>query len=210
MLEPVGGVGEIDADRPRLRAAVLLLPFRQLREKPGLVALGPPEARADDRRPGPAEAMQRLRRSPGPAPLRPVAAERRQQGVRRLAQESGGRIVARRRFEPERVGEALGGRHREARRMDEGEQLQEVEPAEVRIAEPAADERRVQHDHRRLGRPRDRRPAPDRFGPPVRPGDPDAAMGRVQSGVGEGRRHARPLSRSGTNRQQLSLAPSPP
>ena len=61
------------------------------------------------------------------------------------------------------MGDALGRRHREAGRMDEGEQLQQVEAGQIGIAEPVADQRRVQHDHRRFGRARDRLAAADRL-----------------------------------------------
>jgi hypothetical protein len=81
--------------------------------------------------------------------------------------------------------QALGRRHREARRMDEGEQLEQIEPRQIGIAEPVADQRRVQHDHRRFRRLRDRRPAPDRLDPAVAMRDPDAAMGCVERGIRE-------------------------
>ena len=47
-------------------------------------------------------------------------------------------------------------RHRKFRRMDEREQLEQVEPAQLRIAEPLSDQRRIEDDVRSLRCPRDR------------------------------------------------------
>ena len=44
--------------------------------------------------------------------------------------------------------------------MDEGEQFEQVEPAQIGIAEPLPDQRRVEEDMRRFRRPGDRLAAP--------------------------------------------------
>ena len=69
--------------------------------------------------------------------------------------------------------------------MDEGEQLQQIEAGQFRIAEPVADQRRIQQDHRRFGGARDRLPPPHRLDRPVRMREPDAAVGCVQRGIGQ-------------------------
>ena len=87
------------------------------------------------------------------------------------------------------MGDAPRRRHREAGGMDEGEQFEQVEAGEIGIAEPVADERRVEHDHRRFGRARDRLAAADRLDAALGPGDPDAAMGCVKRGIRQRGRH---------------------
>jgi hypothetical protein len=51
--------------------------------------------------------------------------------------------------------------------MHKGEQLQQVEPGKLRIAQPLPDERRVQHNHGRLRRSRDRLPTGERLHAPI-------------------------------------------
>ena len=69
--------------------------------------------------------------------------------------------------------------------MQEGEQFEQVEPRQLGIAEPLPDQRRVEHDHRRVGgdagSPRRARPR----GVAIGVGDPDAAMAGVERGIGE-------------------------
>ena len=54
------------------------------------------------------------------------------------------------------MGEAFRRGHHEARRMDEGEQLQEIEPEQIGIAEAAGYQRRAQHQDRHIGGGADR------------------------------------------------------
>ena len=108
-----------------------------------------------------------------------------------------------RRLEPERPAQARHGRHREPRRMDEREQLQQVEPAQIRIAEPLADQRRVEDDVRGFGG------AGDRFAPArlahlaVRRRQPDAGMGCVQRGKGQRSGHPPTLPGTRTEEQRI-------
>ena len=155
-------------------------PIRAAGEQPGLVALGTPQPGGDRPRPRPAQPVERLGRGPGALALRPIALERGEQGRGGRAQEQSCFLVAFRRLQAKGEGQPLGRRHREARRMDEGEQFQQVEPIEIGIAEPVADQRRVQHDHWRFRRARHRRAAADRLDPAVFMRDPDAAMGCVE------------------------------
>ena len=189
LFEPVRGFGEVDSNRSRLRAAAAFLPFGQFREEPWLVPLRSLEPRGDGGGPRPAQAMEGLRRGPGAGALRPVRLQRGEKGRSGPAQEVSRLVVALRLGEAEGVGDAPGRRNREARRVDEGVELEQVEARQIGIAEPAADERRVEHDHRRFRRAGDRLAAADRFRAPVAPGDPDAAMGRVKRGIRE-RGHA--------------------
>jgi hypothetical protein len=181
--KPLDRLVRMEPDRPRLGARRLLLPLGQAGEKPALVPLGSPQPFADRRRPGPAQPMEGLRRSPCSLPFRPLGAEPAQQVRSRLQQESRRLGIALRRIQPERMRQPLGRRHREPRRMDEGEKLQQIEPRQLRIAEPLSDQRRIQHDQRRLRRPRDRLPAPQPLHTPVRQRHPDAAMGCVERGI---------------------------
>ena len=119
---------------------------------------------ADQRRPAPAEPVQRRIGGPRAFALGPVrSSERREQRARRSRaatppprpRSPAARARAR--------GQPRHRRHREPRRMDEGEQLEQVEPRQIGIAEPLPDQRRVQHDVRRLGqRGRSPRPATPR------------------------------------------------
>ena len=86
-----------------------------------------------------------------------------------------------RRLDPAGPRQPGHGRHGEARRMDEGEQLQQVEPGHIGIAEALADQRRVEDDMRRLGQPGDRL-APRRLAHLAARGDPDAGMGCMEGG----------------------------
>ena len=49
--------------------------------------------------------------------------------------------------------------------LQEREQFEQVEPRQFGIAQPLPDQRRVEHDHRRVGRAPDRLAAPDRTAP---------------------------------------------
>ena len=76
--------------------------------------------------------------------------------------------------------------------MDEGEQLEQVEPAQVRIAEPLPDERRVEDDVRSLRCPRDRFAAA-RLAHLAAAGQPNPGVGCMKRG--EDKRHSAKLVR---------------
>ena len=161
------------------------------------------------RRPRPAQPLERRRAHPRPLALGPVAFRRRQQRGGGLQQEARHLLVALGRRQIDRAGEAARRRHREARGMEKGKQLEQVEPRQLGIAQPLAHQRRIEQDDRRLRRD------PDRLGPPdlarlARRGQPDAGMAGMEGGMGQ---HA-PLL--GTNRratpaevQRLQAASSP-
>ena len=66
--------------------------------------------------------------------------------------------------------------------MDEGEQLEQVESAELGIAEPLPHQRRVEDDVRSLRRAGDRLAAAGLAHLSLATGNPDARMGCVQRG----------------------------
>jgi len=111
-----------------------------------------------------------------------------------LAAKRGSGIgIARRRLEAERAAEARGGRHGEAGRMDEGEQFEQVESADFGIAEPLADQWRVQQDVGRFRRPGDGLAARRLARLAAGFGDPDAGMGCMASRKGQRSGHSRRL-----------------
>ena len=191
--------------RPRRRPLGRFLPLLQPREQHALAALGPLEPRADQRRPAPAEPVQRRVRRPRAFALAPVRiAEHARAAARRSrcsdaaasASLAGG-------SKPERAAQARRGRHREPRRMDEGEQLEQVEPAQLGIAEPLPDQRRVEDDVRRLGGPRDRF-APARLAHlAVAARQPDPGMGCVQRGKRQRSGHPRDPAATRTEEQRI-------
>ena len=65
--------------------------------------------------------------------------------------------------------------------MDEGEQFEQVEPAQIGIAEPLPDQRRIEDDVRGLRRARDRFAAARLANLAVAVREPDARMGCVQA-----------------------------
>ncbi len=136
-------------------------------------------------RPRPAQPGERLGTGPGAFALEPVGLQHAEQVSRGGAQEGGGGGFVRRGFDAERVGDAVRGGDGEAGGQHEGEEFEQVEAGQIRIAEPAGDQRRVQQNHRRFGRPRNRLPPADRLGASVRMGDPDPAMGGVEGGIGQ-------------------------
>ena len=140
---------------------------------------------ATDRRPRPAQPGQRLRRGPRALALGPVAVGDRQQRRGRVAQERRRpRVVARparRARAPARAPSAS------APRSAPGGGRRTVRAGRaptVGIAEPLPDQRRVEHDHRRVGRDPDRLAPPDRARA-VGVGDPDAGMAGVERGIGK-------------------------
>ncbi len=187
--QPLHCLVGLDPHRPRLGARAILLPLGKPRKQPPLVPLGAPQPVRDGRRPGPAQPIERLSRGPGAFPLPPIALHAPQQRFRGLAEKKRGLAVALGRIETERMRQAFGRRHREASRVDEGEQLEQIEPRKLRVAEPLPDERSVQHDQRVLGRQCDRLAPAERFDPAVGPGRPDAAMGCVERAIGQKGRH---------------------
>ena len=67
-------------------------------------------------------------------------------------EQGGDRVVAGRFLQAENVGKPLGRRHNEACRVNESEQLEQVEPRQVRITQPAGDERSVEQQQRSVRR----------------------------------------------------------
>ena len=90
-----------------------------------------------------------------------------------------------RRGQPDGGGDSGRGRHREARGIEEGEQLEQVEARELGIAEPVAGQRRIEEEVRGRRDRRHRLAAPDALDAAVRVGDPDADMARVDRGEGK-------------------------
>ena len=123
-----------------------------------------------------------------------VVLERREQPRRHRRQQGRGLGLARRRLEPERAAQPGDGRHREPRRVDEGEQLEQVEARQVGIAEPLADQRRVEDDVRSFGRPRDRLAALRLANLAVRAAQPDSGVGCVEGGKRQRSGHRRTLA----------------
>ena len=118
---------------------------------------------------------------------------------------SAGRRVgfARRRLQPQRPAQPRRGRHREPRRMNEGEQLEQVEPAELGIAEPLPDQRRVEDDVRSLGRARDRLAAARLAHLSVAARQPDTGVGCVERGKRQRSRHPRDPAATRTEEQRI-------
>ena len=81
--------------------------------------------------------------------------EHRQQPLGDRLEHGRGLGFAAWRLEPESLAQSRRRRHREPRRVEEGEQLEQVEAAEIGIAEPLPDQRRIEDDVRGLGRPGD-------------------------------------------------------
>ena len=132
--------GRVDHDGPRRRPIGSFLPLLEPREQHALAALGPFEPRGDQRRPAPAQPVQRhcwtstrLR-----ARVQFGLVEQRPAAPRQSLQSEPRRPPRRRRIEPERAAQARRRRHREPRRMDEGEQLEQVEARQVRDSRAAA------------------------------------------------------------------------
>ena len=201
-VEPRARLGGIDQRRSAAAAARRLRP----------IAAG---ARTACARPGPADRAGPRPAAPIPSPAgaasrwtstRPRARASPNRRARRAAAprslERGRRFgFARRRLQAERAAEPAGGRHREARRMDEGEQLEQVEPGQVGIAEPLPDQRRVEDDVRRFGGARDRLAARRFAHLSVAVRQPNPRMGCVQRGKRQGT-HARTLGQSGTKMER--------
>ena len=185
-VEPCHDVACVDSHGSGLRARRRFLPFGQAREQPAVGAFGGGEARLEQRRPRPALAPQRLQRVPCAFAFGPAGLARRVQhrggGAR---QEDRDLFLGARRFEADRGGDARGRRHGKARREQESEKFEQVEPRQFGIAEPVARQRRAQQQMRRPRDGRHRLAAPDALRAARRVGDPDADMARVNRGQGE-------------------------
>src|SRR3546814_13354728 len=99
-------------------------------------------------------------------------------------QEGGDVFLGLWRGQPRGGGDPRRGRHREARGIEEGEKLEQIEPREFGIAEPVAGQRRVQQEMRGRGNRRDRLTAPDALDAPVRAGSPNPDLARMASWQG--------------------------
>ncbi len=125
-------------------------PYPQSRHMASGAGFGRGQGGQHRRRPQPAAAIHRL----GDAAAFGVVLlpERLEQGPGRGRQGDAGLGRAARRRQPESVGEAARGRHAKPRRIDKGEQLQEVECREPRRIEPPrggarmAQQRRIDFD----------------------------------------------------------------
>ena len=71
-------------------------------------------------------------------------------------QQCGHVLVANGCIEAERVSEPMRRGHDEARRMDEGIELEQIEPRQVRITEAGRHQRRVEDEQRRIAGGEDR------------------------------------------------------
>jgi hypothetical protein len=186
----------------------VLFPFGQAAEQPAFVDLRLLQPLGDDRRPGPAQPEQRLRRGPRAFALGPVTVGDIEQRLRRAEQERRDlRIVGRHR-QPGDAREALGRRHRELAGTQERVEFEQVEPGQLGIAEALPDQRRVEQDDGGVRRDPDRLAAPDRAR--LLPGrDPDAGMAGVQGWIGE--RHAADIAcrerKGNTLRRHPGLVP---
>ena len=204
-IKPVEHLRRGEVHGARLRAGRGLLPFGQTREQAALGLVGAGQRAGDERCPGPAQAGERLPDVPRALPLRPVGFQRGEQVAGGVAQKAGdGRLVLRRR-QAERGGQAFGRRHGEARRVDEGEQLQQVKAGKLGIAQALRGERRVQEDDGRFRRGADRLAATDlaRSGGL---GDPGAAVTGVKGWVGQ---HARDIASGERIGNGVAVAPLP-
>ena len=105
-----------------------------------------------DLRPRPAQAFERLQRAPRSFALGPcgIAANRDQRAGRTLEHFGHGRVILGRR-QAQRLGQPARRRHAEARGVDEGEGLQQIEARQVRVSQPARHQRRVEQQHGRIG-----------------------------------------------------------
>ena len=178
-----------NADRARCGAWGFFLPFDQLGEQPALVFAGSAQCIADDSAPRPAQARKCLRRCPCAFALGPLECGHSFHQCCRDQPQHGRRATfIDRRRNRQCLGKPLDCRHDEPRRMDEREQLEQIEAVKIGIAQPLSDERRIEQNDRRFGCFRNGFPASD----PARAivvGDPDAAVACVKRGVGQRRRH---------------------
>ncbi len=118
-----------DRDVPRAGPGRGVLPLRQHGEKAALGPLGLRDSSPDFATPAPAQARERLGDLPRAVPLAPIGRfERRQQLRRRRAQQPALVRAAGGRVEPQHTRQAAHGRHGEARGVDEGEQLKQIQP----------------------------------------------------------------------------------
>ena len=83
------------------------------------------------------------------------------------------------------LGEASRCRDDKLGRMDEREQLEQVESGQIGIAEPLPQQRSVEQDMRRFCHPANRLPLANRAGFAIDRANPDATMARVECGIGE-------------------------
>ncbi len=140
-------------DLRRLGPLCCFLPFGKPCKEPLLRLSGPLHMRREDAGPGPAQAGERLQRAPCALPLGPVGTGTAgHQCAGGLLQEARHIVIARRFGQGEGMGEASRRGHAEPRRMDEGEQFQQIQPGQVGIAEPRCHQRRVEQQQRRIGR----------------------------------------------------------
>src|SRR5690606_28097950 len=193
-----------DLDLRGLRAFGRFLPFGKLGKQPFLGAIGLGDVRQEHVGPGPAQAGERLQRAPCALALRPVGAlARLQQRAGGFLEQRGDRVVAGRLGQAQGVRQTLGSGHDEARGMDEGVELEEVEPRKVRIAEPRRDERCVQDQQRSIRRGHDRFALADRARRAVGGLQPGSGVAGVERG--EGKRGHRLLdARRGTKSKRGS------
>ena len=183
------GLGTRNIDRARRRALGRLVPLRQPREQHPLAAFGLGNALGDERRPRPAQPVERPVGSPRAFALAPV-------GIAEMVEQGGGNgeqsacriALVGGRIDPHRARQARHRRHREPRRMDEGEQFQQVEPRDFGGTQPLPDRRRVEQHMRSLGEPPDRL-APRRFAHLSIHRNPDAGMGCMERGKGQRNGH---------------------
>src|SRR5579859_611330 len=127
--------------------------------------------------------------------LGPVRLHRAEQRVGAGEQRGGGGHIVGRRIDSQRAGEPGRCRHCETRGMDEGKQLQQIEPGNLGIAQPLPDQRRVEQHQRPLGGERDRLAALQCARRPAPLGEPDATMGGVEGERRQGETHESSIGR---------------
>ena len=127
--------------------------------------------------------MERRVRRPRPLALAPVwIGKNREEPLCDPRQRRGGIRFPSRRIEAHHPAEASGGRNREARRINEGEQLEQIEAAQLRIAQTLPYQRRVQDDVGCLRSSGDRFAAARLAHLAGCRGEPNARVGGVQRG----------------------------
>jgi hypothetical protein len=85
--------------------------------------------------------------------------------------------------------------------MDEREQLQQIEPTQIRIAEPLTDQGRIEDDVRCLRRASNRLASAGFASLAFATGNPDAGVGRMERWKSD-RRHPTTLGQSGTKMER--------
>ena len=187
MREPFKHLIFAEMDGTRGGAGWPFLPFRQFGEQPALALFGHFKPLANGARPGPAQTRERLERVPCALTLWPDVFRGNccEQCLRCSQQKHRDVALIARWFQLKHGRQPLGRRHHKPRGMDERKQFQKIKPGKLGIAQPLPYQRRIEQDHRRLARPRNRLPPAKPPRRAIRRGNPDAAMTGVDRGIGK-------------------------